>query len=258
MRLKSNRPSQDLQENNEPDKASDERESLARLKAMLRDAADYEPSQQPSRDFVSRALRGGKSCSTPRFNPFNRTAFMAGMAGVATMGLALLLVRGQAATSVVWNPADLGNVVSPIQIPTKEFATTARPTFGNSASGIITGVNGSRSPQEMAPAAIQPAGYKEEEGDDAPRRSRPYRVRQREDVPKVQWQTEPVQTYRSGIIQQAFVEQRDANGEIIYTPVTLEMPQDTTEHPMPNGTTSDSGYSLTRLESGSSGWGFWK
>jgi len=214
-------------------------ESIERVEALLKQAADFEPDIQPVDDFVAQALK-----RRSRFRMGSSRPIALGATGLAGMAAAFVLVMLTSRHEMI-----IPSIAPPMPAngPSTADGTQAKGTPVPGSNPASTGQNNlgdQRNTPKVDTGAqersrIQNAGFETRSN----RRRDSARPAQR--VPKVRWENEVVQRYDRGVMAPTYVEEQGHNGEVEYHPVMVPVATETGARPILIDGGPDVTFSLT-------------
>jgi hypothetical protein len=218
----------------------DGQDELDRIESLLRDSADFSPDSEPDYNFAARAL-ADKVRRRRGISPVWATA--AGCAAVATvMGSFFLHSFEFGGGSTEMAQAPMKGTLPPPHFPKEIFHTPD----GRAIETVTPAGGDSTSEREIASSAAVRPPVRER----AARRNRTQpRVQDEARPPKVEWESESVESYASGVLTYAWKEERDPkSGETILKPVVVNTPLESGQRPLAEGASDHGAISLVSYE----------
>jgi hypothetical protein len=214
------------------DKHQNDADDPARIEALLYASADYEPERDADYNFAAKALSGKMRCR----RSYGGAWVLAGtcLAATVLVGLWLATVAGGSTTI-------------------DGLAYTPKPNYpdylnnGASLAGTAK-LSSADQPDNKRPEQKRIQQDNSEDNvqlvsDETPR------PRRKRHVPKVKWENETVERYASGVLTPAWVPEQDTeHGGTVLRPALVNVPIDSGENPMPNGSTGQGSVSLVSYE----------
>ena len=200
------------------------------LEALLKNAADFEPTQRPATDFVGEAIRSQINCRFSRKKVWMLAGSSACMALLAAAPTAIRLTSGK------------GQI--PTVSPNKTVLVHASNKVAKSLSadpGTVATRNQlhTGNDEQVISNEITPVNYV---------RRRPSRLR-RNSAPSVEWQSESVDRYASGLLTPVWHEVTDDQSESTrLEPAMLTEPLEMGENIRQPGVASQGMFSLVSYE----------
>ncbi len=205
-----------------------------RLANLLQIGADFIPEREANYNFAAKALEKKIVCSRPKL-PMVR-AFSGATAAVILCGAFMFRMI---AAQVTAPPTKNEPVTDNSSRSNKDIGSNGTNTTQTNGSSPDESIQGGHDIGSMPAASTQLASNQE---------SRSPKIRSSR-IPKVQWQSETVDRYASGVMTPAWKEDKDATtGQSVYTPVMMTTPVDSGESPSTSGSNSNGTVSLVSYE----------
>jgi hypothetical protein len=215
------------------DKHQNDADDPARIEALLYASADYEPEQDANYNFAAKALSSKMRCRRSNSGAWA----LAGSCLAAAVLIGVWLAKSASGSPSIMQMANFPSKPSFPSLTNEPFATPAAKQSPDRSHDNTSAPVRTRTEQDNSEDNVQLVS------DEAPR------PRHKRHVPKVKWENETVERYASGVLTPAWVPEQDTeHGGTVLRPALVNLPIDSGENPMPNGSTGQGSVSLVSYE----------